>query len=174
MNLKKLLLPILVLGLLAGCGQKEEAVWETVGDASDIAAAAEEPRYEVHIPMPEDAQEVFSQSGESYYEGDGMEFSVEVLTATGLDELLENVTGRSKKELDLVTSSLKGLARYDLTWVACGEEGDETRRCAILDDGMHYYVVTVSLPTEKFSKVREHLESCFAGLTIIPRDGIPT
>lgn len=164
-----------MLVLLWGCGAGGVETLETVGDVLLAPASVAEPKYRIMVQLPKDAGFEQALSGDYekvYTRGDGScTYTVETLTAVSLDSLLTELTGQSRERLTVIQTEEFDMPRYDLTWTAAGEQGEEACRAAILDDGMHYYVVTASVPAELAGDQRQELEAMFASMGLYVDEG---
>lgn len=164
-----------VIFSLWGCSAGETAVWETVNDQLESPAMSQKPAYAMNVAVPMDAPmvEAFSDDTIQVYaqrSGD-YELTAQTMTADSLDSLLETLTGFSSESLAVLRTEEFGLPRYDVAWTANGEEGMESCRAAILDDGIHYYVLTASVPQEKAAQNREALNQVFSTLGLYTDEG---
>lgn len=161
---------------LAGCSAPQTTVWETVCDDLQLPASAQTPEYDISTAVPLDAPVVDALSGELcqvYDQEDGQyELTVQTLTATGLEDLVQELTGFSMDQLAILQTEAFGMPRYDLTWISTGETGLESCRAAVIDDGMHYYVLTAAVPVERVSECRQQIDQFFASLGLHGNEGV--
>ena len=164
-----------VLGLLWGCGQ-EVTVFETVQDSHILSVAAGEPRYRLRVQLPEEAglEQALSGEYDKVYTKDdgGCTYTMEIVTADSLELLLTDLTGQPEERLTVVQTEANDRPRYDLCWTAAGEQGEAACRAAILDDGMHYYVVTASVPVQQAGLERQSLDALFASMELYNETGV--
>ncbi len=137
--MKKCWILILVLVMLAGCGQPAEP--ETV---SDVYAPQELPaarQIVVQLP-PEVYTPTFQTEGESLYLCDRYSVSVGTFEAGDLQRTVYNAAGFLPEKLQMQQTVQEGVKRYSFTWSAASEEGTQVGRGCVLDDGSHHYVLT--------------------------------
>lgn len=167
-------LMIAVLGLLSlwGCSSGAAVTWETVTDSAE-AAHSEPARFTMVLPTPGDGVwlDELSEGPLRICSGAHWMLAVEALEASSLDELLLELTGKTQDQLTIITSHDQGFPRYDLTWACGGEDGLELRRCAILDDGQHYYVATAFLNSDSPEALHRIVEACFSDILLVPTSG---
>lgn len=162
--------------LLCGCSSQTEPVWETVADTRITSVLAGEPAYDVSAAVPLDAPlvEAFSdQLVQVYSQEDGQyELTVQTLTSDSLDGLLKELTGFSRWDLGIITTEVSGMPRHDVTWTCAGEQGLQSCRAAILDDGSHYYVLTAAVPMEEVSACRSQVQQFFDSFGLYYNEGV--
>ncbi|MCI6729177.1 MAG: hypothetical protein MR473_03255 [Clostridiales bacterium] len=162
--------------LLTGCAASQEPVWETVSDNLELPVSAQTPEYDISVAVPMDAPAVEALSGDLcqvYDQEDGQyELTVQTLTADSLRTLLRELTGFPQEKLAILRTEAFGMPRYDLTWISAGETGLESCRAAILDDGMHYYVLTAAVPVEQVTQCRKQIDQFFSSFGLYGNEGI--
>lgn len=174
--MKRIVIWMLCLGFclgMWGCRSQENVVWETVSDNLESPVASVTPPYSMTFGVPEDAQLVEAFSGDSqqvYQQEEGKyEIVAQTLTADSLDSLLQELTGFSKDELDLVETTAFSMPRYDLAWCAADDEGQQVSRATILDDGVYYYVLCATARED--AVCRAELEEVFQSLGLYHDEG---
>lgn len=175
--MKRLAVLVVLLGVAAmfwGCG-KEAEVFETVNDVHLLPVSAGTPQYQVRVQLPQNAglEQALSCDTEKVYTKDGgcCTYTTEILTAVSLESLLTELTGQPEERLTVIQTELYDLPRYDLCWTTAGEQGEAVCRAAVLDDGMHYYVVTASVPAHQAGLERESLDAMFASMELYGDEG---
>lgn len=139
--MKKCLLLLCILPLLAGCAQPKS--FETM---SDVYLEPEKPAMaELCLDLPAEAAKpaMTGEDGSSLYLCDGYSIMVQALPAGDLDATLRQTTGYSREKLQLLQRQDGTCRRYECVWVAAGEGEDQVGRAAVLDDGQYHYVLSV-------------------------------
>ncbi len=176
--MKKWYLGLAALCMLSlwGCTPGEEEVWETVAGNEVLAASTQEPTFEIRTSVPEEAAlvEAFSSQYTKIYEEKeaGYELTAEVRQAKSLDALVLELTGFSKDNLGIISTSAYRMPRYDLTWTSTDDDGFRSCRAAIIDDGIYYYVVTSSVPLDQVAQTRSEVCGFFDSFGLYNNEGV--
>lgn len=159
-----LLLSILVLG---ACGQGNSQPMETI--CPQEPPTSRTPKFRITMAVPAEAQEApaFSQEYSTVYTGEHLTITTQILESENLDALLRDLTGRGEQDLTCITTWQGTMPRHDLTWTCAGEQGMQVCRSTVLDDGLHYYVVTAMVEEDHAQQYRQRIAQCLGtvGLT---------
>ena len=164
----KKIIAVLALGLLlTGCGG--QMTLETVLDTYETPVTE---ALQVEIALPDDAALATIGGGETgkLYLCDGYSVTVQTMGAGDLDRTLRQATGFAKEQLTVMQTQVKDITRYDCVWSALGEEGEQTCRGVILDDGCYHYVVTVMADAQKAGELTETWKEILQAVTLINTD----
>lgn len=147
--MKKLLVGLLCLLPLCGCAA--ETQWETVSDTIDDAVAVSslgEQPYQISFSVPMDAVlETFSQTNTStvysHAEGD-YEISALVMETTGIDEVIQELTGYVPEVVQTVQTERYGMPQYQFVWYSQSEDGGWLHQASVLTDVEYSYALVFS------------------------------
>lgn len=144
--MKKLILALSVMFLLAGCGGQE--TFESVADENLQSAMASMQQLKLELPAEAAVPAMESDDQGKLYLCDGYTLTVQTMEAGDLDKTLRQVTGFSQEQLAVMKTEENGVRRIQCVWTAAGEGGDHIGRALILDDGNYHYTVTVMAQSE--------------------------
>ena len=151
--MKKWWIFLLLAALLSGCGA--QPTFETVDDDDSVMASASLRQIELTLPKEAAMPTARTETGDSLYLCDGYTLELQTLSGGDLDRTLKQITGYGKDQLQLICTKIPDADRYDLTWLAAGEGGDQIARAVILDDGRNHYVVSVMAEAAKSAELRQ-------------------
>ena len=138
--MKKIVAMVLLPMLLCGCGKQE--VFETVSDEGEIPASAE--AYRIVLSLPEEASQPIMDSGsEQIYMCENFTITVQQMEGGDMRETLSQITGGAAEESSVIQTSRNGIPCYRLAWASVGEDGLQSCRSVIMDDGNYHHAVTV-------------------------------
>ena len=157
--MKKCVLLLLVMVLLAGCGAQE--TFETLADVYAPAKPAQHRAVTLTLPEGTTATSLESENGEYYICGD-FEFGIETMDAGDLSRTVSAVCGYSMEDVNVIQTQTEEFDRYDFVWCAVGEAGDQIGRAAILDDGNYHYVLTAMTDADSAGDLRQAWNEMFA------------
>ena len=159
--MKKLVMVLLMLGLLAGCsGADYEGV-------QDVYATQPLPQpAQMLVSLPPDAVQMDSQEAGSLWMCQDYTASVTTMQAGDLEATLREVTGCEKDQLEVFSWEEAGLTRIECTWVSAGEGGDQVARAVILDDGNYHYALTLQTSAESLGDLREDWQQVISTVTL--------
>ncbi len=166
--MKKLLVLLPMILLLAGCGSQE--TFETVMDAQEavVLPAAQQ----IVVDLPEGAQTPVLQSeqmGEIYFCDDYF-ITVQTVQSGDLDGTIRSCTGFSKDQLRLIETQTQGVKRYECVWSAAGENREQVGRLCILDDGNYHYVLTTMADADTAGELQSVWQQLFDSMRLLPAD----
>lgn len=165
--MKKWLLLFVVMCLLTGCSATQ--TFETVGDEALIGTAA--PVKQMQLSLPEEAAVPTMESAAgSIYLCDGYMIAVQTLAGGDLGRTLKTLTGFTEDRLQMIRTEQAEMVRYDLSWSAAGEQGDQICRCVLLDDGAMHYAVTVMAPAENAGSLKDTWQDLMASVRLVSTD----
>lgn len=137
---KRMLLGLLPLVLLVGCGSQE--TFETVSDEL-VQTVMASPR-SISVRLPDEAvAPVLESDSQQVYLCEDYEITLENLSSGDLNETIRHLTGFERDALTVMQTSQGDVDRYEFVWVSAGEEGDRLGRAVILDDGNYHYCMSV-------------------------------
>lgn len=166
--MKKLIIALLCVVLLAGCGAKE--TFETVDDLVVQPAMAQ--AQQVYLSFPEETAVETMDNGTrgKLYLCDGYTITVQTYASGDLDRTVEETTGFSRERISLIETLQNNVKHYDCAWSAVGENGDQICRAAILDDGNYHYVVTLMTPAENAESLRQTWQAILGSVSLLNTD----
>ena len=137
--MKRLCVVLALFILLAGCAK--QADFETIAD--DLQVDVGEPD-QITVWLPEEAAVPVMEddAGATLYLCEHYSVTSQTLQAGDLAQTITEITGFSPDAIDVVSTQENGMKRYDLVWASAGEEGIQTCRAAVLDDGNYHYVLS--------------------------------
>jgi hypothetical protein len=127
--------------LLGGCG--EAAVTEFVTDSVPVSAPVD-PRYEVTVSVPQEAQGALPPRGAErvYRPADGRyEIEVKSLLAESAESAVHQLSGFPAEELNVVKTSRFSMPEYRFAWYAPDGADGWVCRADLLQDGERFYCV---------------------------------
>ena len=136
---------LLMLALLAGCGQ--QVPQETLGNVMEQPQLPAPREMAVDLPG-EAAVPTMEQGDRRYYLCEDYEITLERMAGGDLDRTVKTLTGYEKQDLTVLETESPGAKRYDFVWTTAGEQGQQLGRAAVLDDGSYHYTLTVLRPAE--------------------------
>lgn len=145
--MKKLLVILLVVVLLSGCGG--EPVYETIGD---IPIPKETPqKLEVTVRIPEEAAATVmtGDDGAKLYMCEDYYIVLQTMPAGDMESVFQELTGYGTESLQVIRSKFQGLDRYRVAWSAAAEGGDQIGHACIYSDGNFCYALTAMAPEDK-------------------------
>lgn len=165
----KVLVWMMVLALaLAGCGEAEAPVMETVGDVYEVVRVEPE---NISVWVPDGAAaETMAEDGTRCYTWDGCELRIQTLDGGDIRSTLQTLTGRSAESLTVMEYERQGLQLYQSVWSMTGEEGVTLGRCLVADDGNYHYCVSLLSP-ETLDVSDTYAEIC-ASFTLHAEDAV--
>lgn len=169
--MKKCWILLLVMLLLAGCGQP--AVQESV---NDVYAPQELPATRqilVQLP-PEVYTPTLQTEGESLYLCDRYSVSVGIFPAGDLQKTVYNAAGFLPENLQMQQTVQSGVKRYSFTWSAASEEGTQVGRSCILDDGSHHYVLTAMAAETDMRQLQNAWHELFSSFRLADPEADPS
>lgn len=165
--MRKLVLLFSLALLLAGCGVQE--TFETVDDVLTVAPTATPQQF--FVSLPEDAATPTFQddTGELYVCQD-FTVSKQILEGGDLEKTVQNLTGKSQEELQVIKTVHEDWDRYDLVWTSAGEDGLQVGRACILDDGNYHYILSTMAEEEKAGQLREVFQDMYDSCKLLDTD----
>lgn len=162
--MKKLLLLLVMVLCLAGCGEAE--VFETVEDDVILSVMAQ-PR-EISITLPEDTvlPAMETDSGTLYMCKD-FDVMVQTLDGGDLEGTICSISGYSSDDLTVIETRSGELKSYEFVWTAVGETEEQVCRCTILDDGNYHYVLTAMTDADMVSEYQEIWNGMFESFGLV-------
>ena len=159
--MKRMLLLLMLVILLAGCRAE---TMETVEDVWEEAPVAEARQIRVSLPG-EEALPVMESSGDRLYLGEHYQIEVQNLPGGDLNRTVQTMSGLEPGDVTLMQTEQAGLTRYDFVWAAAGEEGDQLGRGAILDDGNYHYALSVLRSADDTATRQIHWDQVFSSFS---------
>lgn len=159
--MKKWILGIVLLFGVFLCGCAGTESFEVIGDNIDelpIAAPAK-----VQLTLPKDSTlSVMSGSDWQCYEEEHYQIIVQTYPSGDLSQTLQRVTGYQKENLSVMEISGGNIDKFLCAWSAVSEEGELVGRCAVLDDGVYHYCLSILVDADVSGEIRETLDAVFA------------
>lgn len=159
--MKRMLLVLMLVILLAGCRAE---TMETVEDVWEEAPVAEARQIRVSLPG-EEALPVMESSADRLYLGEHYQIEVQTLPGGDLNRTVQTMSGLEPGDVTLMQTEQAGLTRYDFVWAAAGEEGDQLGRGAILDDGNYHYALSVLRSADDTATRQIHWDQVFSSFS---------
>lgn len=125
--------------VLAGCGAQE--TFETIGNAYDEPVSGDLWQIAVDLPGEMAMPVMETESADKLYLAEKFTLSTHTSPAGDVNRTLLEHTGFSKDKLDVISTDCGEWKRYDAVWTSAGEDGQQTGRIAILDDGKTHFVM---------------------------------
>lgn len=148
--MKKLLIVLMLLPLLCGCGEK---TYETMGD---IYAPETEAPKKIALSLPETAAaQTVGGAGGTIYFCDGYTVTVETFPGGDLGRTVTALTGYPADKVTLLRRDQGGVKGYRCVWSCLGEGGEQMASACILDGGAYHYAVTVMTGAEEMGQWAE-------------------
>lgn len=159
--MKKCMVGILLLlcFTLSACGRVES--FEVVSDVVADYQLSEPAKIKLSIPDDATLSVMNSANGQSY-EGDHYQIIVQTYASGDVDQTLQLVTGYRKDQLKTMKVTGETYSKYVCAWSAVSEEGELVGRCAILDDGVYHYCLTVLVDAQMAGELRQDIDALFA------------
>lgn len=143
--MKKLVLIILMMGLLTGCGAEE--TFETVGDEQAQQVVSQQRQIYVELPGEAASPAVESDSGRLYLCGD-YEICIQTLEGGNRAATVAALSGYAPEELTVMELEREDVQCWTFVWTSAGETGDRVGRAMVLDDGSYHYCISVLADAE--------------------------
>ncbi len=161
--MKKVCITIALLLLLSGCSAAP--TFETIGNAFGEGQVL--PAGKLSFAAPEDAsaQVIRSEEGTLYF-CEGYEIMVQTMVSGDVSRTVRSVTGYDAGDLTVMETKLGDLYRYECTWLAAGENGDQIGRAVILDDGRYHYTLSVMAAAGDAGSLQESWQELFSSVEI--------
>ena len=159
--MKKLVMVILMLTLLAGCGSVDYELTQDVYATQPLPQPAQ-----LLVSLPPDAVQMESEEAGSLWLCDGYTAAITTMEAGDLNATLQAVTGYEKAQLEVLTWEESGLSCSQCTWVSAGEGGDQVARTVILDDGNYHYTLTLQTDAENAGALRQTWQQMLSTVTL--------
>ena len=163
--MKKVLIFLLLLLLLTGCGAQE--TFETVEDMVPVEPVVSPSQFFVSLPEEAAAPTFRDENGEELYICGSYTISKQILDGGDLQKTLMSVTGKSREELELIQTRENTWDRYDFVWTSAGEEGLQLGRACILDDGNYHYVLSTLTKEESASDLTDVFSDMYASCSLL-------
>lgn len=165
--MKKLLVLILIMVLLSGCGAKE--TFETVSDGIPAETVIAPQQFSVILPEEAAVPTFRDDSGELYVCRD-YTISKQIMQSGNLEKTVMALTGKKSEELDIIQTAGENYERYDFVWAAAGEEGMQLGRACILDDGNYHYALSTMTREEEAGDLRQTFQDMFDSCMLLDED----
>lgn len=161
--MKKLCLMAALVLMLSGCGKTE--IFETMSDRYVIPE--ETPMQQTNMILDRETVSIGWEDGtDRIYLCDDFCVMVETFSAGDLDSTIRSITGYDKEKLTVLERSTDGLRSYECVWASAGEGGDQVGRMLILDDGEHYYALSVMADAQKAGELAQTWQLLFDSFSI--------
>lgn len=150
MKLSVMLAAAALAAICCGCAA-DTVTWETVDDEIVAASGPAEEPYVITFGVPSDvdANPLTDGHRSLYVQEDGdYEILSDVLTAPNHLAAIEEVSGFSADELDVMETTRFGLPQYRFAWVSASDEGTYVSQAAVVEDGSYYYALVFSAREE--------------------------
>ena len=168
MKLSVMLAAAALAAVCCGCAA-DTVTWETVDDEIVAASGPAEEPYVITFGVPEGVSlDPISQGNRSLYvqkDGD-YEILSDVVTAPNADRAIEQVSGFSAEDLDVLETTRFGLPAYRFAWVSASDEGTYVSQAAVVEDGSYYYALVFSAREEVGDAYADCAEAVFASFGI--------
>ena len=163
MNVKKLWIIGALAMLLCGCGAQE--TFETIGQ---IEQPVQPKPWSAMYELPEDAGKpvIEGENEGALYMCKDYSISIQTLPGGDLNRTLQQCTGFSADNLQIMHTKAETADRYDTAWAASSENGDQVGRLTVLDDGHYHYVLAVMADAQKAGQLAEAWQTLFRSFYI--------
>jgi len=123
---------------------------------------------QVLIELPEEVANPVLQSSETgrLYICDGYSLSLQTVASGDLEKTLQNTTGFSKDDLQVMETIRDGVKCYECVWAAAGEPQMQVGRACILDDGNYHYVLTAMADAAQAGTLQQTWRPVFASFRV--------
>ena len=160
--MKRWMIILACLCLLTGCSAP---VYETLGDVEHVSATLPQQR-QIVLQLPQDALLLTSLNQQSLYVCDDFEIAVQTFLGGDLDHTLRQISGFSAAQMTMMETSCGDHTRYDMVWVAAGENGDLLCRGAVIDDGLCHYTAVAMVDAALAPEVKADWNALFASFCL--------
>ena len=163
--MKKLLVLLPMMLLLAGCGSQE--TFETVADVQEVVSPP--AAQQIMVDLPDSARSPVLQSedmGDIYFCDDYF-VTIQTMQNGDLDGTIRSCTGFGKDQLRLIETQNHGVTRYECVWSAAGESGEQVGRLCILDDGNYFYVMTTMADADMAGELQATWQQLFDSMHLL-------
>lgn len=145
--MKKLVLVIALVFLMAGCGAQEQPVFETIGNVDcqepELPAAG---IIDVYLPDEAASQTMSEEEGIQVYNWDAYEVRLETQPSGDIVSTMQELTGMKADALTIMKQEKEDMTLYQTVWSTIGEEGILCGRAMVADDGNYHYCVSLLNP----------------------------
>ena len=159
----KVVILLLVLLMLTGCGQTE--VYETVTDELMISTAAEprQIRFDLAQDMLLPAME--TDWGQLYLCGD-FDVMIQTMESGDLDDTVFQICGFYPEELTFLQTGSGEIDKYEFVWTSATDGGQQIGRATILDDGNYHYSMSATVDAKLMEEYQEIWNGIFESFTL--------
>lgn len=168
--MKKLLVLLPMILLLAGCGSQE--TFETVTDnpMQQVSMVPEAQQVVLELPENTKMQTMQNDGTGKLYFCDNFFITVQTVESGDLDGTLRSCTGFSQSQLRLIRTESQGAKCYECVWASAGEGQEQVGRLCLLDDGNYHYVVTAMADAENAGALQNTWQRLFDSVQLLPAD----
>ena len=165
--MKKLLVLLLLMAMLTGCGAEE--TFEVVEDVIPVEPVA--VPMQMFVSLPDGAvTPTFQSETEELYVCQGYTISKQIVESGDLERTVSDLTGQSREDIQIIESFYDNCDRYDLVWTAAGEEGLQLGRACILDDGNYHYILSTLAEEETAGQLRNTIQDLYDSCKLLDPD----
>ena len=159
----KVVVLLLVLLMLTGCGQSE--VYETVTDELMISTAAE-PR-QIRFDLAQDTllPAMETDGGQLYLCGD-FDVMIQTMESGDLDDTVFQICGFDLEELTFLQTGTGEIDKYEFVWTSVTDGGQQIGRATILDDGNYHYSMSATVDAKLMEEYQEIWNGIFESFTL--------
>ena len=159
--MKKLVMILLMLVLLAGCSAAEYEQVQDVYIQQPVRLPAQ-----LLVSLPPDAVQMEADDQSVLWLCDGYTAAITTQASGDMTSTLRAVTGHDQTQLEVFSWEKDGLMRTECTWISAGEGGDQVARTIILDDGNYHYSLTLQTDAENAGQLQETWQQMLATVTL--------
>ncbi len=151
--MKKLFVCAALALLLCGCAPEQAS--ETVEDVYQPVLEKEAQQVLLEVPIQAGDPVLTNEQGDTLYLWDDYTLTVATRKSGDVTGVIQETTGFTPDQLQLVETSRMEGTQYDCIWTAAGEGGSQVGRMRLIDDGHHLYVMTIMAPEAKAAALQE-------------------
>lgn len=139
--------------LLCGCTPAEPS--ETVEDVYQPVLEKEAQQVLLEVPAQAGDPVLTNAQGDTLYLWDDYTLTVATRKSGDVAAVIQETTGFTPDQLQLVETSRMEGTQYDCIWTAAGEGGSQVGRLRMIDDGHHLYVMAIMAPEAEAAALQE-------------------